>query len=125
MHFFRQKFPPGFFGFRQNFIIFMKFISDYKAKLPKRSKKGGVKLVKKKNSGNSEKVKKSDGKFPGVFSVFSLHFRTPQKSRKSTITAQKSHFLEKPENDDFGNFGNFGKIFSRNFSAGNFSHKFS
>ena len=125
VHFFRQKFPPGFFGFWQNFIIFMKFIIDYNAKLPQRTKKGGVKLVKKKNSEIPEKVKKSDGNFRGVFSVFFAHFSTPQKSRKSTITAQNTPFLKKPENDDFGNSGNSGKIFPRNFPPKNISHKFS
>ena len=98
VHFFRQKFPPGFFGFWQNFIIFMKFIIDYKAKLPQRTKKGGVKLVKKKKFRNS---------------------------RKTTITAQNTPFLKKPENDDFGNSGNSGKIFPRNFPPKNISHKFS
>ena len=81
--------------------------------------------IEKKKSGNSEIREKSDGKFRVVFSVFSLHFRTPKKHRKSTITAQNTPFLEKPENDDFGNFGKFRKIFSRNFPVASFFDKFS
>ena len=69
--------------------------------------------------------KKVTGFFRGFFFVFSLHFRTPKKHRKSTITAQNTPFLEKPENADFGNFGKFREIFSRNFPVANFSRQFS
>jgi hypothetical protein len=81
--------------------------------------------IEKKKSGNSEIREKSDGKFRVVFSVFSLHFHTPKKHRKSTITAQNTPFLEKPENVDFGNFGKFPEIFSRNFPVASFSRQFS
>ena len=81
--------------------------------------------IEKKKSGNSEIREKSDGVFSRVFFVFSLHFRTPKKHRKSTITAQNTPFLEKPENADFGNFGKFREIFSRNFPVASFSRQFS
>ena len=81
--------------------------------------------IEKKNPEIPKSGEKSDGVFSRVFFVFSLHFRTPKKHRKSTITAQNTPFLEKPENADFGNFGKFREIFSRNFPVASFSRQFS
>ena len=99
--------------------MFIKSINGYRAKINKNLKKKGQKSVEKKNSGNSEKREKSDGKFAPVFSGFFGDFRILQKHRKSTITAQNTPFLEKPENADFGDFGKFREI------PGNFLPEFS
>ena len=103
--------------------MFIKSINGYRAKINKNLKKKGQKSVEKKNSGNFEKREKSDGKFAPVFSGFFGDFQIPKKHRKSTITAQNTPFLEKPENDDFGNFGKFREIFSRNFPVVSFSRQ--
>jgi hypothetical protein len=103
--------------------MFIKSINGYRAKINKNLKKKGQKSVEKKKSGTSEKREKSDGKFAPVFSGFFGDFRIPQKHRKSTITAQTTPFLEKPENADFGNFGKFREISPRNFPVASFSRQ--
>ena len=116
VHFFRQKFPPGFFGFWQNFIIFMKFIIDYKAKLPQRPKKGGVKLVKKKKFRNSRKSEKKWREFSGGFFGVFCTFFDPPKITKINDYSPEHHFFEKTRKWRFRKFRKFRENFPPKFS---------